>query len=266
VRIGNGAHRQLQLDVYGEVLDALFRARERGLVDDDAAWALQRALLGWLEEGWRQPDSGIWEMRGPARHFTHSKVMAWVALDRGVRAVEEHGLDGPADRWRAVRDEIHAEVCERGYDRELGSFVQSYGSKELDASLLMIPLVGFLPPTDERVLGTIEAVRRGLDHGGFVLRYRTNEDVDALPHGEGVFLACTFWLAEALALAGRPDDAVEVFGRLAALRNDLGLLSEEYDPDSGRLLGNFPQALSHLALVDTAFTLSQAQPHLRRDT
>jgi GH15 family glucan-1,4-alpha-glucosidase len=266
VRIGNAAHRQLQLDEYGEVLDALFQARERGLDDDEDAWALQRALLGWLEDGWRQPDSGIWEVRGPAQHFTHSKVMAWVAVDRGVRTVEQHGLAGPVDRWRALRDEIHAEICERGFDPELGSFVQSYGSKELDASLLMIPLVGFLPPTDERVLGTIDAVRRGLDRGGFVLRYRTREAVDGLPAGEGVFLACTFWLAEALCLAGRRDEAEEVYARLSALRNDVGLLSEEYDPDSGRLLGNFPQAFSHLALVDTAFTLSQAQPRQRRDT
>jgi GH15 family glucan-1,4-alpha-glucosidase len=265
VRIGNEAYGQLQLDVYGEVLDALFQARGRGLAGDDDAWALQRALVCWLEDGWRRPDSGIWEVRGPARHFTHSKVMAWVALDRGVRAVEEHGLEGPVERWRAVRAEIHAEVCARGFDAELGSFVQRYGSKELDASLLTIPLVGFLPATDERVLGTIDAVRRELDHGGFVLRYRTDEAVDGLPPGEGVFLACSFWLAEALALAGRREEAEELYARLADLRNDLGLLSEEYDPAAGRLLGNFPQAFSHLALVDTAFTLSETQPQQRRD-
>ena len=266
VRIGNAAAGQLQLDVYGEVLDALYQARERGLPDDRDAWALQRALLRYLEDAWRHPDMGLWEVRGPTRHFTHSKVMAWVAFDRGVGAIERHGLDGPLEHWRRVRAEIHEEVCARGYDADLGSFVQSYGSQELDASLLMIPLVGFLPATDERVLGTIAAVRRELDRGGFVLRYHAREEIDGLPPGEGVFLACTFWLAEALALAGDGDEARVLFERLRGLRNDLGLLAEQFDPGAGQLLGNFPQAFSHLAFVDTAFTLSRAHARQRGDS
>jgi GH15 family glucan-1,4-alpha-glucosidase len=258
VRIGNGAAGQLQLDVFGEILDALFQARERGLSDDADAWSLQRALLGYLEHAWHEPDMGIWEVRAARRHFTHSKVMAWVAFDRGVQSAERHGLDGPVDRWRETRDEIHAEVCERGFDPELGSFVQSYGSKELDASLLLIPAVGFLPPDDERVRGTIDAIRRELGRDGLILRYRPQEELDGLPPGEGAFLACSFWLAEALALAGERDEARALYERLRELRNDLGLLAEEYDPEAGRQLGNFPQAFSHLALVDTAFTLSRA--------
>jgi GH15 family glucan-1,4-alpha-glucosidase len=256
VRIGNGACTQSQLDVYGEVLDALFHARERGLAVEETAWALQRKLLEYLEDGWRRPDEGLWEIRGPRRHFTHSKVMAWVAFDRAVRTVDAYGVDGPHERWRALREEIHAQVCTGGFDAERGAFVQSYGSKELDASLLMMPLVGFLPPSDERVLRTIEAVRRELSQGGFVLRYRTQAGVDGLPPGEGVFLACTFWLAQALARTGREDEARELFERLRGLRNDLGLLSEQYDPARRRLLGNFPQAFSHLALIDTAFALA----------
>jgi GH15 family glucan-1,4-alpha-glucosidase len=264
VRIGNAAAGQLQHDVYGEVLDALYQARECGLPDDPDAWSLQRALLRYLEDAWRQPDMGLWEVRGPRRHFTHSKVMAWVAFDRGVRGIERHGLEGPLERWRSLRDEIHEEVCARGFDERLGSFVQSYGSQELDASLLMIPLVGFLPPRDDRVLGTIAAVRRELDHNGLVHRYDAREEIDGLPAGEGVFLACTFWLAEALALAGERDEATELYERLRGVRNDLGLLAEEFDPVGGHLLGNFPQAFSHLALVDTAFTLSR-EAQLRRD-
>jgi GH15 family glucan-1,4-alpha-glucosidase len=263
VRIGNAASRQLQLDVYGEVADALFQARARGLADDPTSWSLLSVLLGHLEEAWREPDNGLWEMRGPRRHFTHSKVMAWVAFDRAVRAWEHRDVLPPA-RWRAIRDEIHREVCRRGFDPELGSFTQSYGSPELDASLLMIPIVGFLPATDPRVLGTIAAVRRGLERHGFVQRYRTEAGVDRLPGGEGVFLPCTAWLAEALALAGRVEEAREVLERLRSVRNDLGLLSEEYDPGTKRLLGNLPQAFSHLAFVDAVFALDQqAAPRSR---
>jgi GH15 family glucan-1,4-alpha-glucosidase len=258
VRIGNAASQQLQLDVYGEVLDALYQAREHGLAGEKPAWELQRTLLGYLEKTWREPDHGLWEVRGPKQHFTHSKVMAWVAFDRAVRSVESHDVDGPLGRWRRVRDEIHAEVCAHGFDPERGAFVQSYGSTELDASLLTLPLVGFLPADDERVLGTIAAVRRELDQDGFVLRYRTHETVDGLPPGEGVFLPCTFWLAQALARAGRGDEAREIFERLRGLRNDLGLLAEEYDPQRRRLLGNFPQAFSHLAMIDAAFDLTEA--------
>ncbi|MGH3104467.1 MAG: glycoside hydrolase family 15 protein [Gaiellaceae bacterium] len=258
VRIGNAACLQLQIDVYGEVFDALFHAREEGLADDASAWSLQQLLLGYLDRTWREPDQGIWEVRGERRHFTHSKVMAWVAFDRAVRAVEEQGLDGPVDDWRRVRDEIHTEVCAKGFDEKLGSFTQSYGSGTLDASLLMLPLVGFLPGDDERVRGTVAAIERDLTRDGFVMRYLTDPAVspDGLPPGEGCFLPCSFWLAEALALVGRPDDGREAIERLLRLRNDLGLLSEEYDPKEGRLLGNFPQAFTHLALIDAAFCLA----------
>jgi GH15 family glucan-1,4-alpha-glucosidase len=256
VRVGNAASEQLQLDVYGEVLDCLYQARVHGLPFDPNAWRIQLALLDHLETAWREPDEGIWEIRGERRHFVHSKVMAWVAFDRAVRTVEDQGVDGPADRWRAVRDEIHAEICEKGFDPELGSFVQSYGSQELDASLLMLPLVGFLPPSDPRLRGTIEAVERELLQDGFVLRYRSEGGVDGLPPGEGVFLPCSFWLANCYELLGRHDDAVELFDRLVGLANDLGLLSEEYDPAAQRLLGNFPQAFTHLALVGTAFNVA----------
>jgi GH15 family glucan-1,4-alpha-glucosidase len=261
VRVGNAASEQLQLDVYGEVLDCLYQAREHGLPLDPNAWRIQLALLDHLEDAWREPDEGIWEIRGERRHFVHSKVMAWVAFDRAVRTVEDdHGLEGPLDRWRAVRDEIHREVCEQGFDAELGSFVQSYGSQELDASLLILPLVGFLPASDERIPSTVEAVERELLRDGFLLRYRTHEDsVDGLPPGEGVFLPCSFWLADCYELLGRHDEAHELFERLVELANDLGLLSEEYDPAAQRLLGNFPQAFTHLALVNTAFNLA---PHL----
>jgi GH15 family glucan-1,4-alpha-glucosidase len=231
-----------------------------GLLKEPSAWALQRKLLGYLERAWAQPDEGIWEIRGDRRHFVHSNVMAWVAFDRAVRSVDEQELDGSVDRWRELRDEIHDEVCARGYDEELGSFVQSYGSKELDASLLLIPLVGFLPASDPRVRGTVEAVERELLRDGFVLRYRTGESgVDGLPPGEGVFLPCSFWLLDCYELLGRHEEAHELFERLVALSNDVGLLSEEYDPAAKRLLGNFPQAFTHLALVNSAFNVL---PHL----
>jgi GH15 family glucan-1,4-alpha-glucosidase len=259
VRIGNAASEQLQVDVYGEVMDALYQARAHGLRKEQHAWELQKTLLRYLETAWARPDEGIWEIRGEPKHFVHSKVMAWVAFDRGVRAVEEQGLDGPADRWREVRASIHAEVCDRGYDKGLGSFVQSYGSQELDASLLLIPLIGFLPASDRRVHGTIEAIERELLEDGFVLRYRTHTEVDGLPPGEGVFLPCSFWLVDCYELVGRRDEARALFRRLVALANDVGLLSEEYDPKSQRLLGNFPQAFTHLALVNSAFNLL---PHL----
>ena len=257
VRTGNAASAQLQLDVYGEVMDALYQTRVHGAAPDDDVWSLQRKLLDWLEEGWRLEDSGIWEVRGPTRHFTHSKVMAWVAFDRGIRIVEEFGREGPVDRWRAVRDEIQAEVIERGWSEKRQAFVQYYGSDELDASALMIPLVGFLPADDPRVVSTVDAIRRDLTYDGLVLRYLTDEDgdVDGLPAGEGVFLACSFWLAEVLALQGKRDEARELFERLLTLRNDVGLLAEEWEPRAGRLVGNFPQAFTHLALVEAALAL-----------
>jgi GH15 family glucan-1,4-alpha-glucosidase len=257
VRIGNAASQQFQLDVYGELMDAMHVARRGGLEPDENAWHVERALTEFLESAWNEPDNGIWEMRGPKRHFTHSKVMAWVAVDRMIKAVERFGLNGPLDRWRSLRATIHAEVCRRGFDRERNTFVQYYGGRELDASLLMIPMVGFLPPHDARVRGTIEAIERDLMADGFVLRYRTTREIDALPPGEAAFLACSFWLADNFALSGRNEDARRLFERLLNLRNDVGLLSEGYDPADKRLLGNFPQALSHLALVNTAFNLSR---------
>lgn len=259
VRVGNAASTQLQLDVYGEVMDVLHQGRRVGAPHDDAAWDLQRALLETLEGRWREPDEGIWEVRGPRRHFTHSKVMAWVAADRAVKAVERHGFDGPVERWRALRATIHDEVCAEGFDADRNTFVQSYGDRRLDGSLLMIPLVGFLPPEDPRVAGTVDAIQRELCEDGFVLRYRTDEssDVDGLPGGEGAFLACTFWLADNLLLIGRRREALAVFDRLRGLCNDVGLLSEEYDPAAGRLVGNYPQALSHVSLINTARNLSR---------
>ncbi|MDH5281318.1 MAG: glycoside hydrolase family 15 protein, partial [Thermoleophilia bacterium] len=260
VRIGNGASNQLQLDVYGEVVEALYRARARGLEASDDAWALTKKIFDWLESGWRQEDEGIWEVRGPRRHFTHSKVMAWVAFDRAVKTIERFGREGPVDRWRVTRDAIRADVLRSGYDAERGTFVQSYGSDRLDASLLLIPLVGFLPATDPRVVGTVQAIERDLLRDGFVERYRADEenvDVDGLPPGEGVFLPCSFWLVAVLAQQGRRDEALELYDRLLSLRNDLGLISEEYDPERRRLVGNFPQAFTHLALVETAFTLER---------
>jgi GH15 family glucan-1,4-alpha-glucosidase len=267
VRIGNDASRQLQLDVYGEVLDALYQARSHGLPYDPStpAWALQRNLLEHLETAWRQPDEGIWEVRGPRRHFTHSKVMCWVAFDRGVRSIETQGLEGPVERWRHIRDEIHDEVCRHGYDPKLAAFTQSYGSQQLDASVLLIPLVGFLPASDERVQSTVDAIQRTLMRDGLVLRYLTEEEgVDGLPAGEGVFLPCSFWLVDCLELLGRHDEAHALFDRLLGLANDLGLLAEEYDPAAKRLLGNFPQAFTHLALVNSAFNLAAQHPPMER--
>jgi GH15 family glucan-1,4-alpha-glucosidase len=260
VRIGNAASGQLQLDVYGEVADALYHARQAGIGASPDAWALNKKLLEWLEDGWRQPDEGIWEVRGPRRHFVHSKVMAWVAFDRAVRSVEEYEREGPVDRWRQLRDEIHDDVCREGFSEKLGAFTQSYGMDRLDASLLMIPLVGFLPADDERVVGTVAAIERELIEGGLVARYRADQEntgVDGLPPGEATFLPCSFWLAQVYAMQGRLDEAETLFERLLGLRNDLGLLSEEYDVEAGRLVGNFPQAFTHLTLVDAALTLAE---------
>ena len=259
VRVGNAAVNQFQLDVYGEVMDTLHLGRHIGLESDETAWDFQRALLEFLESNWREPDEGIWEIRGPRRHFTHSKVMAWVALDRAIKAVELLGHDGPVDRWRGIRRELHDEVCREGYDSERDSFVQYYGAHHLDASLLLIPLVGFLPASDPRVKGTVAAIQRELMVDGLVQRYppEGSPSVDGLPPGEGTFLACTFWLADNLALMGRRDEALTIFERLLTLRNDVGLLAEEFDPASGRQLGNFPQAFSHVALVNTANYLSE---------
>jgi GH15 family glucan-1,4-alpha-glucosidase len=257
VRVGNAAAGQEQLDVYGEVMDAMYQARTHGIGASLATWELGRHALGLLEQRWRHPDEGIWEVRGGRRHFTHSKVMAWVAFDRGIRFCEELGREGPLERWRAIRDEIHAQVCRRGWNDELGSFTQSYGIPQLDASLLLLPQVGFLPPEDPRVRGTLAAVQRQLSVDGFLLRYRSEEQVDGLPFGEGAFLPCSFWLVDALALDGRHDEATELFERLLGVRNDVGLLAEEYDPRSGRLLGNFPQAFSHISLLNSAFNLAR---------
>ena len=259
VRIGNAAWKQFQLDVYGELMDAMHLARRGGLAPDENAWRVERALVDHLESCWSEPDHGIWEMRGPKRHFTHSKVMAWVAVDRMVKAVEKYGLHGPVERWRSLRAKIHEEVCRCGFDRARNTFVQYYGGTELDASLLMIALVGFLPPNDPRIKGTVEAIERDLMEDGFVLRYRTQPKVDGLPPGEAPFLACSFWLADNLALMGRRDDARLLFERLLSLCNDVGLLAEEYDPATKRLLGNFPQAFSHVGLINTASNLSQPQ-------
>jgi GH15 family glucan-1,4-alpha-glucosidase len=259
VRIGNAAVEQFQLDVFGELMDSLHQARRIGIPPDPFAWALQRALMEFLESRWREPDEGIWEVRGPRRHFTHSKVMAWVAADRAVKAVERFGLDGPAQRWRQLREEIRAEVCEQGWDPWRQTFTQSYGSTELDAALLMMPLVGFLPALDDRVRDTVAAIERELCEEGLVHRYSQSDDsVDGLPPGEGAFLACTFWLADNYALAGRDGEARTTFHRLLALRNDVGLLAEEYDVAARRQVGNFPQAFSHLPLVNTARNLTLA--------
>ncbi|NMO54675.1 glycoside hydrolase family 15 protein [Actinoplanes sp. TBRC 11911] len=257
VRAGNAAAGQFQLDVWGEVLDSLHLSREAGIAATDAGWDFQLALLDQLEHTWREPDNGIWEVRGSRRHFVHSKFMAWVGFDRAVRGAERHGLPGPADRWRSIRDEIHAEVCEKGFDTDRNTFTQSYGSTALDAAVLLMPRVGFLPYEDPRVIGTVEAIQRELTQDGFLLRYRAD---DGLPGAEGVFLICSFWLVEALHGIGRKHEATELFERLLHLRNDVGLLSEEYDPVSARQLGNTPQAFSLLGLVNSARTLSGAAP------
>jgi GH15 family glucan-1,4-alpha-glucosidase len=257
VRIGNGAVQQLQLDVFGEVMDCLHQARHAGLPSDEEVWDLQRHLLHYIERCWEEPDEGIWEVRGGRQQFTHSKLMAWVAVDRAVKSAETYHLEGPLDTWRALRARIHAQVCEQGFDPKRKAFVQAYGSRELDASLLMIPLVGFLPPDDPRVRGTVEAIERELCQDGFVHRYDSGRTQDGLPAGEGVFLACSFWLADNLSLMGRHREAQELFERLLGLCNDVGLLSEEYDVEQRRLVGNFPQAFSHLALISTAENLSR---------
>jgi GH15 family glucan-1,4-alpha-glucosidase len=258
VRIGNAAHEQLQLDIFGEVMDALHVARKNGIDCDDNAWKLEQHLATFLETIWRDPDEGIWEVRGPRRDFTHSKVMAWVAFDRMVKAVERFGLKGPVEHWRKLRDEVHADVCQNGFNEKLNAFVQYYGSEETDASLLMLPLVGFLRPEDPRLKGTVGMIERTLLMDGFVARYITHEHVDGLPPGEGAFLPCSFWLADNYCLLGRWDEARALFERLLALTNDVGLISEAYDSKHQRLVGNFPQAFTHVALVNTAMNLSKA--------
>jgi GH15 family glucan-1,4-alpha-glucosidase len=257
VRIGNAAHGQLQLDVFGEIMDTYHQARRGGLTTNDSGWDIQLAFADHLKNVWREPDQGIWEMRGPPQHFTYSKVMAWVAYDRAIKSAETFGLEAPLDEWRTLREQIFDEVCEHGYHKELGTFVQAFGSKQLDANLLLLPCVGFLPVSDPRIERTIAAVEKHLLRDGFVMRYSTEEVEDALPPGEGAFLACSFWLVDVYTLQGRLDDAEKLFRRLVALRNDVGLLSEEYDPGTKRLVGNFPQAFSHLALVNSAYNLTE---------
>ena len=258
VRIGNAAHRQFQLDVYGELMDTFEQARKGGLAANESGWELQLALIEHVGGTWREPDEGIWETRGPPRHFIYSKVMAWVAFDRAIKSVERHGLPGPVDDWRATRAEIHAEVCSRGFDRERNTFRAAYGDTLLDASLLLLAQVGFIDCHDPRYLGTVAAIERELLVGGFVKRYNTAESDDGLRPGEGAFLACSFWLADAYASIGREHDAEKLFERLLSLRNDLGLLAEEYDTENSRLIGNFPQAFSHVGLINTAFNLTRA--------
>ncbi|GAA3939684.1 glycoside hydrolase family 15 protein [Actinoplanes auranticolor] len=257
VRIGNGAAAQFQLDVWGEVLEGLHLGRATTLGASEDPWDLQRALMDFLEGNWKEPDNGLWEVRGPRRHFVHSKVMAWAGTDRMIRGVEQFGLDGPVDRWRALCDDIHRDVCEKGFDPRRNTFTQYYGGSELDASLLLLPRVGFLPWRDERIAGTVHAIERELCEDGFVLRYRTEAGVDGLPGREGAFLACSFWLVDALHGLGRQHDAVTLFERLLGLRNDVGLLAEEWDPLAGRQVGNFPQAFSHEPLINSARQLSQ---------
>jgi GH15 family glucan-1,4-alpha-glucosidase len=257
VRVGNAAHQQFQLDVFGEVMDALHQGWRSGLDPGEFGWRIEHALVEFLESNWQKPDCGIWEVRGPARHFTHSKVMAWVAFDRAVKAVEGFGMEGPVDRWRALRDEVHAEVCRLGFNADVGAFVQSYGTTRLDASLLMIPLVGFLPPEDPRVRSTVDVVQQRLTRESFVARYHTSPDVDGLPPGEAAFLLCSFWLADNLALTGRHEEGRQIFERILDIRSDVGLLAEGYDVDGRRLLGNFPQAFSHVGLINTARNLTR---------
>jgi GH15 family glucan-1,4-alpha-glucosidase len=259
VRIGNAATRQFQLDVFGEVIDLLHASSTAGMEHEESVWRVERSMLDFLEGAWDRPDEGIWEVRGPRRHFTHSKVMAWVAFDRAIRTAQGLGLEGPVDRWKQVRADIHAEVLEKGYDADRGAFVQYYGSDRLDAALLMMPLVGFLPIDDERIRGTIAAIERELKRDGFVGRYANDEGVEGVPGHEGAFLACTFWLADCYALAGRTDDARALFTSLLDLRNDVGLLSEEYDIERRRMTGNFPQAFSHVSLIDTARNLASEE-------
>ncbi len=252
VRIGNAASGQFQLDVYGELMDAIDRARSHGIAVHEVIWRIQVAIMGFLVDHWSDPDDGIWEVRGPRRPFTHSKVMAWVAFDRAVRGVEVHGLEGPVDKWRVIRDAIHAEVCEKGWNADVGSFTQFYGADALDASLLMMPIVGFLPADDERVVRTVDTIQEHLMEDGFVLRYENESGVDGLPGSEGRFLPCTLWLIGCLRMMGRLDEATAIFQRVAALVNDVGLMTVEYDPVGRRLLGNFPQAFTHVGIVNAS--------------
>lgn len=256
VRIGNGAWNQLQLDVYGELIDVFHLSRRKGLPDDETAWQVETAVLAFLEDAWRKPDEGIWEIRGPRQHFIHSKVMAWVAFDRAVKSVETWGYDGPVERWKRCRDDIHAEVCTRGFNQQLGSFVQTYGSQLLDASLLMLPLVGFLPNDDPRIQGTIAAIEKGLMKNGFIQRREIFNNTVGVPLDEATFLPCSFWFVDNLALQGRVDEAADMFERLLSIRNDVGLLAEEFDVGLGRMIGNFPQAFSHVGLVNSANNLA----------
>jgi len=256
VRIGNGAVKQRQTDVLGEVMCALAMARNNGVSETRDSWSLQRTLVAQLAESWQEPDNGLWEVRGPLRRFTHSRVMVWAAFDRAVEGVERHGLEGPVDEWRKIRDAVHAEVLEHGFDRERNTFTQHYDTDEVDASLLVLPTLGFVEGDDPRMLGTIEAVEKDLMRDGLLLRYRTTSGVDGLEGDEHPFLACSFWLVQALALAGRQDAARELMDRLVALVNDVGLLSEEYDPTDHRLVGNYPQAFSHLTLIGAAHALA----------
>jgi GH15 family glucan-1,4-alpha-glucosidase len=264
VRIGNAAAGQLQLDVYGEVMDALYHARRGGLGADAGSWALQSKLLEHVARVWRQPDQGMWEVRAGPRHFTYSKVMAWVAVDRAIQGMEQFHLKGPIRQWRQLRRRIHEDVCRNGFNARLNSFVQCYGSRELDASLLLMPLTGFLPAEDPRIRGTLAAIERHLTVDGLVLRYRSRSLVDGLPRGEGFFLACSFWLVDNLVLQGRREEAAGLFERLLSLRNDVGLLSEQYDVPARRMLGNFPQAYSHVGLINTAFNLTHRENPVRQ--
>jgi GH15 family glucan-1,4-alpha-glucosidase len=268
VRVGNAAYKQYQLDIFGEVTNTMFQAREAGLKQSvHARHDIAIAMLEFLETGWKRPDEGIWEMRGPRRHFVHSKMMAWVAVDRLIRSSEKSRFEIEVAHWKKLRDAIHQQVCQRGFDADLNSFVQYYGGKHLDASVLMMPLVGFLPATDPRVVGTVKAIETHLMENGFVGRYTQDPAVDGMPHGEGTFLACSFWLADNYQLQGRHADAVSMFERLLKIQNDVGLLSEEYDATAHRQLGNFPQAFSHVGLVNTAFNLSRAgNPAVREDS
>ena len=254
VRIGNAAAGQLQIDIYGEILDALYQARKHGLTKEDDDWPVQIELLKHLEAVWSEKDEGIWEVRGGRQHFVYSKVMAWVAFDRAIKTVEEFGLKGPVDQWRKTRQVIHDDVCEKGWSQKIGAFTQSYGSDKLDASILLMPLTGFLAPDDPRIRSTVEAVEKYLMKDGFIMRYKTDGD-DGLRGGEGAFIACSFWFCDCLVLIGRRDDARKMFERLSAIATDLGFLSEEYDIANKRMIGNFPQAFSHIALINTAFNL-----------
>ncbi|MDE2240002.1 MAG: glycoside hydrolase family 15 protein, partial [Rhodospirillales bacterium] len=265
VRIGNAASGQIQLDIYGEVMEALYIARKTGLPEDAEVWAIQLEMLKHLAEIWDQPDDGIWEVRGGRQHFVHSKIMAWLAFDSAIRSAQEFALEGPIERWKNLRDRIHAEVCLKGFDKKRNSFVQYYGAKGVDAALLLIPMVGFLPANDPRIAGTVKAIEEELLQDGLVLRYRTENGVDGLARGEGAFLACSFWLATNYVLLNRMDEAHKLFEYLLSLRNDLGLLAEEYDPHAKRQVGNFPQAFSHIALINTAYSLARVnQPATER--